>query len=427
MDIKKEKGKGIWIAIIAALAVALIVVIVIAVMVNSPAQKYRKQMKLAERYLEELDYDRAVAAYQAAIEIDPKNPEAYEALAELYLDQEDKEAAIEVLKEALDNTESRRLKKLLAEAEETDSGSEASITDEVRGESQPDTSNEELQVNDGEDPDPGADTVTERLTSYEEAETVYDPGPLYEEFLNGGRGVYIADDCYDGGEYFPLGQKMEKGREYTKDELIGLVRGMDDFGDADIAIESERIIDCGLDGISELLLTISVDVYVDNFEVQLLIKDRNDRLELCYIVDSWSRSWTYVSYSGYVRGGGSSGAASGYGWCGYIDRDGIFRIWYECSEEGDFSTVYGYPQLSDLREIEPFSVLIYSFSETGERFICLSTYTEEGRKDAADEIQQAFHEAGIVTYSVSEIDEMIDRRREEIGLTRDIMEYEDGQ
>ena len=60
---------------------------------------------------------RAIAAYRAAIDIDPKNPEAYEALAELFLEQEDKEAAIEILNESLENTESRKLKKLLAEAE----------------------------------------------------------------------------------------------------------------------------------------------------------------------------------------------------------------------------------------------------------------------------------------------------------------------
>jgi len=34
-------------------------------------REIREQMALAERYLDDLDYEKAVAAYQAVLEIDP--------------------------------------------------------------------------------------------------------------------------------------------------------------------------------------------------------------------------------------------------------------------------------------------------------------------------------------------------------------------
>ena len=74
---------------IAALAVLLIAVgVLIFVMSDSPAKKYEEQLKLAQRYLDELDYDKAIAAYRAAIDIDLKAEDAYLGLAEAYVEKE---------------------------------------------------------------------------------------------------------------------------------------------------------------------------------------------------------------------------------------------------------------------------------------------------------------------------------------------------
>ncbi len=114
---KKNSRKGSVIAI-AAVAVLLIAVGVLSfVMSDSPAKKYEEQLKLAQRYLDELDYDKAIVAYRAAIEIDPKGEDAYLGLAEAYVENGDLQAAVDILKEGLENTESVAMEERLAELE----------------------------------------------------------------------------------------------------------------------------------------------------------------------------------------------------------------------------------------------------------------------------------------------------------------------
>ncbi len=62
-----------------------IIAVVLFVVKGSTKGKYEKQLKVAERYLEELDYERAVAAYKKAIEIDPKKPEAVTGMTDAYV------------------------------------------------------------------------------------------------------------------------------------------------------------------------------------------------------------------------------------------------------------------------------------------------------------------------------------------------------
>ncbi len=103
-------------------AVVVLMILVLAVtgiaVITSPQFKYDRQLSLGQRHLDELDYDRAIAAYRAAIEIDPKKPDAYEAMAEVYMEMEEPEKAMEVLQEGIDETGDKKLEKLLAEAEE---------------------------------------------------------------------------------------------------------------------------------------------------------------------------------------------------------------------------------------------------------------------------------------------------------------------
>jgi FimV-like protein len=58
-------------------------------------------ISLAENYLLDLNYEAAIAEYRAAIQIDPKNADYYIALAEVYIEMGDTDAAIGVLEEGL--------------------------------------------------------------------------------------------------------------------------------------------------------------------------------------------------------------------------------------------------------------------------------------------------------------------------------------
>jgi len=66
------------------------------------APTWQEQYDLGIRYLSEGNYEEAIIAFTAAIEIDPKQAEAYIGLADVYTAQGDTEKAAEVLNQALD-------------------------------------------------------------------------------------------------------------------------------------------------------------------------------------------------------------------------------------------------------------------------------------------------------------------------------------
>ena len=102
-------------------------------------------MSLAERYLDELDYEKAIAAYKAAIEIDPNNPEAYKALAELYLAMDDSFSAQNTVQAGINASGDAGLSAMLTEIT---AGQNASGTSDgtVPAESQVTTGNITVKV-----------------------------------------------------------------------------------------------------------------------------------------------------------------------------------------------------------------------------------------------------------------------------------------
>ena len=92
------KSKKVWISIIVVLLVVIGVITAVTVSGSSNTKAVLKQLSLGEKYLSELDYEKAVVAYNKVIEIEPRNLQAYLGLAEAYegLDQtEDAIAALE--------------------------------------------------------------------------------------------------------------------------------------------------------------------------------------------------------------------------------------------------------------------------------------------------------------------------------------------
>ena len=63
---------------------------------------WQEQYDLGVKYLSEGNYEEAIIAFTAAIEIDPKRPEAYIGLADVYTAQGDLDKAAEILNQALD-------------------------------------------------------------------------------------------------------------------------------------------------------------------------------------------------------------------------------------------------------------------------------------------------------------------------------------
>lgn len=66
------------------LAVVVAVILIMAVRQMQTRAEVRNNIEAGDRFLEELDYERAIASYQQALDIDPKNVEASLGLAEAY-------------------------------------------------------------------------------------------------------------------------------------------------------------------------------------------------------------------------------------------------------------------------------------------------------------------------------------------------------
>lgn len=92
-----------------------IVIIAVLIVSGSDSRKYQKHMEAAQQYMDELQYEQAIAEYELAIEIEPNNAKAYKKLAELYVEIEDYESAIAVLNHGIEQTDSKRLSHYLEE------------------------------------------------------------------------------------------------------------------------------------------------------------------------------------------------------------------------------------------------------------------------------------------------------------------------
>lgn len=105
-----NKQQKIRIGIMAAgLALVVVIAAVIMVTVGGDTSAYDRHMELAQRYLDDLQYEQAIAEYKAAIEIEPNNKEAYLALADIYVQQEDYEAAMDILSHGWEQTEAEEI------------------------------------------------------------------------------------------------------------------------------------------------------------------------------------------------------------------------------------------------------------------------------------------------------------------------------
>lgn len=97
----------------------LIMLVVLILMITACGENEQKQiaeqLELGQKYLSELNYEQAIIAFQKVIELDPKNVEAYLQLSDVFADQGDLEAAIEILEAGHSQVQDEQLQFQLAE------------------------------------------------------------------------------------------------------------------------------------------------------------------------------------------------------------------------------------------------------------------------------------------------------------------------
>lgn len=100
VESKNKLNKTLLLIVALILGIVLIALLVIFVPKAAKAKSVEKQLSLGEKYIDELDYEQAIASYLAVIEIDPKNEDAYLALADIYMEMGEYEKAEEILEQA---------------------------------------------------------------------------------------------------------------------------------------------------------------------------------------------------------------------------------------------------------------------------------------------------------------------------------------
>ena len=113
------------ISVMAVIAIALLVTLVIFVPKSAEAKRLEEQLSLGNKYLSELNYEQAIVAYSAVIEIDPKNVDAYLGLTDAYIAQGEYDKAIEVLEKAMDEVDSNTAEIIKDKLEEVHKAREA--------------------------------------------------------------------------------------------------------------------------------------------------------------------------------------------------------------------------------------------------------------------------------------------------------------
>lgn len=135
----KKKSRKIWLIPAAALVLiaAAAAAVFLWILPQQKVKQYNSLVAEGNRYLEEMDYEKAEDAFLEAIEIEPKEAEPYVKLADLYLDTGETEKARQIIaeaKEVLPEDGRKEIEKLEEERIEELNGG---VSDE-KGEDEPD-------------------------------------------------------------------------------------------------------------------------------------------------------------------------------------------------------------------------------------------------------------------------------------------------
>ena len=356
--VKKKHFPRLILIIAGVLLIAVVIVLVVISASGRKERDYEEQLKLAERYLDELDYDRAIAAYKAAIEIDPENPEAYLALADVYIEKGDYEAARKILEKGLKRTGDEEFEERLEELEELIREQEAE---------------EKIEALPTPTPTPAPE--------YES---------IYEEFLRGERKARV-DKSSPSYDYGSMSSESElsvhmPAYELTFSDFLELYKEyieelyqMPGAHSVDLSYTRYAYIDLGNDGSEELVVAFSHGWEKGATDLEFFVREKDGELEIFTMHESMARGWCGISNQyGLFGGGGSSGASSGGGETGFLDAQGRYKLIYSSGYEydlnyyvtGTFGGTIGFQNTEDAR------VSIYSSPYSEKRTYIHSTKWE---------------------------------------------------
>ena len=120
---RMNKKTVIWIWILAAwiLLIAIGISAFFIVKGQHVKKQYQSSLEAGDKYLENLDYEKAEDAYLQAIKISPKEKESYEKLIQYYVDHNEIDKAKKIVKKAKKNLPKSESKKIEEKQKEWES------------------------------------------------------------------------------------------------------------------------------------------------------------------------------------------------------------------------------------------------------------------------------------------------------------------
>lgn len=91
------------------IGVIVCIVLMVFALAACSGETWQEHYDLGMRYIEEGNYEEAIIAFNKAIEIDPKQPQVYTALADVYIELEEYEQAQAILEEGYEQTDDTSL------------------------------------------------------------------------------------------------------------------------------------------------------------------------------------------------------------------------------------------------------------------------------------------------------------------------------
>ena len=116
---KKKRPVWLWVVVAVIVLAGIAAGIYWGLGLSHSSGSFQEQLSLGEKYLKELNYDEAIIALNRAIEIDPKSPEPYLLLADVYVAQKDYDSAKNILEQGLAATNgNEKISEKMEEVEE---------------------------------------------------------------------------------------------------------------------------------------------------------------------------------------------------------------------------------------------------------------------------------------------------------------------
>lgn len=239
----------------------------------------------------------------------------------------------------------------------------------------------------------------------------------------------------------------KKGSEYTLSEVLGIVTSYYFKYSTNKKIKNidYSYIDCGKDGVGELVLRFNGMFPEDDSTLVYIIKYIDEKLSLCYSYETWARSETKINEYGYIKSGGSNGATNHVVEYSLIDKNGNWQPIVSVESETEIGQLASSDKLGQIPKVAETTGITGGIELNT---ICFNN-KEEANSDRVDDkdyyytfyvyddnmnqikdsnlytnsiYKEIFDEAKVPFITPDEVSAMISYKEEKLGVTAKIKE-----